>query len=83
MSLLLAHHASLKEQIEEVLDQEFIRQEVEHGCFDLKQITKFVILVMTKLCAPVRDEDVKRLQEIEDMVPLLRFVPLKFIVSVS
>eukprot|EP00794_Sanderia_malayensis_P012909 gene12909-14239_t len=62
----------LKSQIHEVLDMDLIAQEVSHHCFDLKQCARFVVIIMGKLCAPVRDDEVKNLTKLEGIAPTLR-----------
>ena len=71
LSLMVAPN-SLINQVNEVLDLQLITQEVTHNCFDLRECAKFIILVMSKLCAPVRDEEVKKLISNEGIVPTLK-----------
>ena len=69
---MLPHHVALKEQVGEVLDLELIKQEVDHGCFDLEECAKFIIIIMSRLCAPQRDEQIKELKSVQGIVPILR-----------
>ena len=68
------HASGLKEQVEEVLDLELINQEVNHGCFNLEECAKFIIIVMGKLCAPQRDDELNKLKETKGIVSTLRLV---------
>ncbi len=72
LSLMVPQNEMLKNQINEVLDMDLIAQEVSHQCFDLKECVRFIIIIMGKLCAPIRDEEVKNLTKIEGIVPTLR-----------
>ncbi|EMP32335.1 T-complex protein 11 like protein, partial [Chelonia mydas] len=72
LSLLLPRHSRLRNQIEEALDMELIRQEAEHGALDIPNLTTYILGTMAMLCAPVRDEEVQRLQGVRDPVQLLR-----------
>ncbi|KAM6370213.1 T-complex protein 11 homolog [Pluvialis apricaria] len=72
LSLLLPRHHQLRRQIEEALDMELIRQEAEHGVLDIRGLTTFVLGTMARLCAPVRDEEVRGLQSLTDPAQLLR-----------
>ncbi|NXF50495.1 TCP11 protein, partial [Oceanites oceanicus] len=72
LSLLLPRHNQLRSQIEEVLDMELIRQEAEHGALDIRGLTMYVLGTMARLCAPVRDEEVRGLQSLTDPAQLLR-----------
>lgn len=74
MSLLLPQHTRLKTQIEEVLDLDLIQQKVEHDSIDVEYYAHFVLSVMAKLCAPVRDDKIKQLAETKDIIPLYRYV---------
>ncbi|KAM9233121.1 LOW QUALITY PROTEIN: T-complex protein 11 homolog [Dugong dugon] len=48
------------------------KQEAEHGTLDVPHLSKFILNMMTLLCAPVRDEAVQNLENITDPVQLLR-----------
>ncbi|XP_028924160.1 T-complex protein 11 homolog isoform X5 [Ornithorhynchus anatinus] len=72
LSLLLPHHARLRSQIEEAMDMELLRQEAEHGALDVPRLSAYIRGMMAMLCAPVRDEEVQKLQSITDPVQLLR-----------
>lgn len=62
----------LRKQICEVLDIDLIKQEAEHGAVDIYGLAMYIVNTMLKLCAPVRDEDVKKLKMTTDIVQLLR-----------
>ncbi|KAJ8262009.1 hypothetical protein GJAV_G00161050 [Gymnothorax javanicus] len=53
----------LRTQISEVLDLDLIRQQVDNNTVDIQGIADYIITVMGKLCAPVRDQEVKRLKD--------------------
>lgn len=67
-------HARLRSLIEEVLDLELIQQQAENRALDISKVVEFVVGMMGSLCAPSRDEDIKRLREVTDLVPLLRAI---------
>ncbi|XP_024127035.1 T-complex protein 11-like protein 1 [Oryzias melastigma] len=71
-SLLLPGHIRLRAQLDEVLDMELIRQQVEHNALDLHRLAEFIIHTMASLCAPVRDPEVRALQDLKGPVELLR-----------
>ncbi|XP_069682529.1 T-complex protein 11-like protein 1 isoform X2 [Periplaneta americana] len=72
ISLLLPQHTKIKEEIHEALDAALIRQQVERRVLDFQYYAQYVITVMGKLCAPVRDEKIKELTEIQGVVPMFR-----------
>ncbi|XP_062043448.1 T-complex protein 11 homolog isoform X4 [Lepus europaeus] len=51
---------------------DFLKQEAEHGALDVPYLSKYILNMMTLLCAPVRDEEVQKLENIADPVRLLR-----------
>ncbi|XP_061815509.1 T-complex protein 11-like protein 2 [Nerophis lumbriciformis] len=63
----------MRTQITEVLDMDLIRQQVDNDALDIARLASYIITVMGKLCAPVRDEEIKKLRESrENTVPLFR-----------
>ncbi|OWJ99194.1 hypothetical protein Celaphus_00009714, partial [Cervus elaphus hippelaphus] len=72
LSLLLPRQNSLRDEIEEALDIDLLKQEAEHGALDVPHLSNYILKLMTLLCAPVRDEAVRKLQSITDPVQLLR-----------
>ncbi|XP_068818360.1 T-complex protein 11-like X-linked protein 2 isoform X4 [Capricornis sumatraensis] len=72
LSLLLPRQNSLRNEIEEALDIDLLKQEAEHGALDVPHLSKYILNLMTLLCAPVRDGAVRKLESITDPVQLLR-----------
>lgn len=58
--------------INEILDEALIRQQAEKGVLDFKQYADFVIHIMSLSCAPVRDEEIAKLKEKDDVVDTFR-----------
>jgi len=75
-AILLPQHQRLRKQIDDVLDMEVIRQQVDAGTIEPYTYTAFVLDLMSKLCAPARDEDIARLRQLQssqsDLVKLFR-----------
>lgn len=74
LSFLLPGHTRLRNQITEVLDLDLIKQEAENGALDICKLVEFIIGMMGTLCAPARDEEVKKLKDIKEIVPLFRAI---------
>ncbi|XP_010603630.1 T-complex protein 11 homolog isoform X3 [Fukomys damarensis] len=72
LSLLLPRQNRLRSEIEAALDADFLKQEAEHGTLDVSSLSKYILDMMTLLCAPVRDEAVQTLEDMVDPVGLLR-----------
>lgn len=73
LSFLLPTQGRLRGQIEEALDLSLIQQQAENGALDIGRVAQFIIGMMGAFCAPCRDEDVKKLHDITDTVPLLKY----------
>lgn len=71
--MLLPGHTRLRNQITEVLDLDLIKQEAENGALDISKLAEFIIGMMGTLCAPARDEEIKKLKDIHEIVPLFRY----------
>ncbi|CAL8242105.1 unnamed protein product [Merluccius merluccius] len=52
----------MRTQIMEALDMDLIRQQADNDTVDIQGLASYIISTMGKLCAPVRDEEVKNLQ---------------------
>ena len=72
LSLLLPHHNSLRAQINEVLDLDLIKQQADHRILDISKLAQFVVSVLSKLCAPARDEQAKKILDNQDIVELFK-----------
>uniref|UniRef100_A0A3Q4AA28 Uncharacterized protein n=1 Tax=Mola mola TaxID=94237 RepID=A0A3Q4AA28_MOLML len=69
---LLPDRGRLSSLIEEGLDLPLIQQQAENGALDISGLSQFIVGMMGSLCAPCRDEDINKLKEITDIVPLLK-----------
>lgn len=67
----------MRTQIMEVLDMDLIRQQADNNAVDIQGLATYIINTMGKMCAPVRDEEVKKLRENPgDIVSLFKYVLL-------
>lgn len=65
----------LRTQIMEVLDMDLIRQQADNNAVDIPGLASYIVNTMGKFCAPVRDNDIKKLKESSgDIVKLLKYV---------
>nr|XP_054487861.1 T-complex protein 11-like protein 2 isoform X3 [Agelaius phoeniceus] len=72
LSFLTPGANRIHNQICEVLDMDLIRQQAEHNAVDIPGLANYVINTMGKLCAPIRDNDIKQLKATDNIVELLR-----------
>lgn len=71
-SMLMPQHTKLRSQINEVLDLELIKQQVEHEALDFHYYAHYIVSVMGRICAPVRDDKIRELTATTDVVPLFK-----------
>ncbi|XP_010770814.1 T-complex protein 11-like protein 1 isoform X2 [Notothenia coriiceps] len=74
LSFVMPLNVRLRTQIEEVLDLPLIQQQAEKGAVDIGQLSQFIVMMMGSQCAPCRDEDIRKLKEITEIVPLLKAI---------
>ncbi|KAG1938151.1 T-complex protein 11-like protein 1 [Pimephales promelas] len=74
LSFLLPGQSRLRGQIEETLDLALIQQEAENEALDISKVARFIIDMMGTFCAPCRDEDIRQLRQIPDIVPLFKAI---------
>lgn len=70
--IITTNNQKALDRICEVLDETVIRQQAEQGVLDFKAYATFIIHIMGKLCAPVRDEAVAALNEVPDVLDTFR-----------
>ncbi|XP_051248557.1 T-complex protein 11-like protein 2 [Dicentrarchus labrax] len=61
----------MRTQIMEVLDMDLIRQQADNDAVDIQGLASYIITTMGKLCAPVRNEEIKKLRESTDNIVTL------------
>lgn len=72
LELLLPQHTKIQQQISEVLDIDLIKQQADAGTLDFQKYAQYVISVMGKLCAPVRDEKIAELTQTSNVVDVFK-----------
>ncbi|XP_003243699.1 T-complex protein 11-like protein 1 [Acyrthosiphon pisum] len=71
-SLLLDQHTKLKEDIAQVLNVESIQNQIDNDSLDFEYYTKFILNLMSKICAPVRDDSIRALTLLNDPVDIFK-----------
>lgn len=57
----------------EVLDIDLIRKQADNDVIDIQGLASYIISTMGKMCAPSRDEEIKKLrQNTDNIVTLFR-----------
>jgi hypothetical protein len=64
----------IKENIREVLDLDLIKQQAEKGVLDFHHYAQYIITIMSKICAPVRDDKIKELSQQVDVIETFKGV---------
>ncbi|XP_076273545.1 T-complex protein 11-like protein 1 isoform X2 [Rhynchophorus ferrugineus] len=70
--LLLPQHTKIRQQISEVLDIDLIRQQAEKGILDFSYYAQYVISIMAKMCAQVRDDKIEELRQATDIIEVYK-----------
>lgn len=72
IDLLLPQHTRLKQDIEDKLEAQIIDQLSKVDSLNLLDYARYILELLSKLCAPVRDEKLKELSETSDLITLYR-----------
>ncbi|CAF9920748.1 MAG: hypothetical protein HETSPECPRED_004351 [Heterodermia speciosa] len=78
---LLQPGASLYTLISDALDPSVIANQVRMGAFSYQQFFSFLNTLLPKLCAPVRDAEVKALAEDPTEDPIERFAKVNYVID--
>ncbi|KAI8880778.1 Tcp11-domain-containing protein [Backusella circina FSU 941] len=62
----------LHQNISDVLDLPFIEQQVRQKSFDINGTISFILDTMSKICAPVRDEEIQKIRSSEKTIEKVR-----------
>lgn len=74
IDITLPHHTRLRQEISDKFDVELIKQQAEHGVLNFEEYSQYVLSIMVRLCAPVRDEAIQGLMKEKDIVSVFRGV---------
>ncbi|KAF8940251.1 T-complex protein 11 [Dissophora ornata] len=55
--------SAMAAQVTEAFDLEFVQQQVDRQVYDMKAALEGVVMMMSRLCAPIRDAKIRKLQE--------------------
>lgn len=72
--LVPPQNSKIKDNIREVLDLDLIKQQTEKGVLDFHHYAQYIISIMSKICAPVRDEKIKELTQQTDIIETFKGV---------
>lgn len=78
---LVAPGNPLHRLISETIDPKLIASQVKFGSFSYTQFFSFMNTMLPKLCAPVRDAEVKALAEDHDEDPVRRLAKLNYVID--
>ncbi|XP_032686527.1 T-complex protein 11-like protein 1 isoform X2 [Odontomachus brunneus] len=72
--LVPPQNSKIKDNIREVLDLDLIKQQTEKGVLDFHHYAQYIISIMSKICAPVRDEKIRELTQQTDIIETFKGV---------
>ncbi|VDM41634.1 unnamed protein product [Toxocara canis] len=64
----------LRSEVDAELDETLLRQQLDEGCLDVNRISTYLLDLIGRLCAPCRDEELKKIHGIENIVDILRSI---------
>lgn len=68
LEITLPHQRKLRQEIGDKLDVDLIKQQAQNGVLDFQEYSAYVVSLMAKLCAPVRDEAIQKLSQQTDVI---------------
>ncbi|KAM3719521.1 T-complex protein 11-like protein [Dirofilaria immitis] len=74
LDLLTQQHVRLRSEIECMLDINLLKQQAENKCLDIRQLFESIVELLSRLCAPARDELVNDLRKKTDNIDMLKGV---------
>lgn len=72
IDLLLPQHEKLKQNIVDTMDQKIIEQMSNIKSLHIEDYSKYILGIISKLCAPVRDVNIETLSKTSDLVARFR-----------
>ena len=78
---LLTPGNSLHVLISEALDPQMIENQVKNGAFSYERFFSFMNTILPKLCAPVRDAQIKELAEKPSQDPVLQLARIYYVID--
>ena len=72
VSCLMPHNTRTLQEIEAKLDPELLKQQAEAGTIELLPYLQYCVSTMAKLCSPARDEKIKEMTGMKDVVELVK-----------
>ncbi|ORX93301.1 Tcp11-domain-containing protein [Basidiobolus meristosporus CBS 931.73] len=69
---LVSRQSPIYNEIQDVVDIELITQQVKSGSYDVPKLMKFITQTMLHLCAPVRDQAIREIQEMTDLATVFQ-----------
>ncbi|CAG8812793.1 29744_t:CDS:2, partial [Racocetra persica] len=69
---LVSPTSSLRSSINEVLDIDLITQQTKAGVYNIHNCIVFIINTMLQICAPVRDEEIQKLKDLNDFAEIFQ-----------
>lgn len=67
-NLLLSHNEKTREMLNRELDAEVIKKQAHRGVIDLRHYASVILDFAKRICAPIRDDEIKKLQEGHDLL---------------
>ncbi|KAK9702573.1 hypothetical protein K7432_011188 [Basidiobolus ranarum] len=69
---LVSRLSPIYTEIQDVVDIELITQQIKSGSYDVSKLMRFITQTMLHLCAPVRDQAIRNIQEMTDLATVFQ-----------
>ncbi|KAF7732511.1 hypothetical protein EC973_003257 [Apophysomyces ossiformis] len=71
---LVRPESTLHQSINDAMDITLIEQQTQHHSFDLDGMLRYVLNIMRQICAPVRDQAIQEIEQLEDSIQKIRSI---------
>uniref|UniRef100_F1L0Q4 T-complex protein 11-like protein 1 n=1 Tax=Ascaris suum TaxID=6253 RepID=F1L0Q4_ASCSU len=72
LDIIPADRIRLLSEVESQLDETLLKQQLERGCIDVARLSAYLVDLLSRLCAPCREEQLNKIRHAKDLVETLR-----------
>lgn len=83
LDIIPADRIRLLSEVESQLDETLLKQQLERGCIDVARLSAYLVDLLSRLCAPCREEQLNKIRHAKDLVETLRFVSSYFLLELQ
>uniref|UniRef100_A0A915B0L5 T-complex protein 11-like protein 1 n=1 Tax=Parascaris univalens TaxID=6257 RepID=A0A915B0L5_PARUN len=72
LEIIPADRIRLLSEVESHLDETLLKQQLERGCIDVARLSAYLVDLLSRLCAPCREEQLNKIRNAKDLIETLR-----------